>query len=97
LPQRVLRCGSSPRQAFLSCPRTTDPRPAASQLGSTLSVGGPPPRARAFSLRDGTFSGCCSPRETSVGCSCPGGDIRRQIPDGWLPMSDRCLRRYGPD
>jgi hypothetical protein len=73
---------SSARQAFLSRPRTTDPLPAASQLGSTLSVGGPPARTRTFCPRDGplararafcprgdTLSGCCSPREPSTGFS----------------------------
>src|SRR6516225_1826186 len=80
---------SSARQAFLSRPRMTAPREAASQLGPTLSVGGPPARTRTFCprdgplararvlcFRDGTLSGCCSPRETSAGrssCATSGG------------------------
>jgi hypothetical protein len=60
---------SSPRQAFLSRPRTTDPIPAASQLVSIWSVGGPPARARAFCPRGDALSGRCSPREPSAGCS----------------------------
>src|SRR4029077_3490874 len=66
---------SSARQAFLSRPRTTDPIPAATQLGSTLSLGGPPARAPTFCPRDGppardrafcprgdALSGCCHQR-----------------------------------
>ena len=69
---------SSARQASLLRPRMTAPRAAASQLGPTLSVGGPPAPARAFCPRDGPparacafcpCDGCCSRRELSAGRS----------------------------
>src|SRR5580693_6933891 len=81
---------SSARQAFLSRPRTTDPIPAATQLVSTLSVGGPPARARTFCPRDG-------PPARGIGRLFVPRDIGGQILDGWLPMSDRCLRQCGPN
>jgi hypothetical protein len=49
---------SSARQASLLRPRAIAPRPAASQLGPTCSVGGSPPRVRAVCLRDDALEGC---------------------------------------
>jgi hypothetical protein len=82
LPQRILCCGFIAETGFLIPPKNNGPLPAASQLGSTLSVGGPPARTRKFCPRDGpsararefcprgdTLSGCCSPREPPTGFS----------------------------
>src|SRR6516162_10229083 len=89
---------SSARQAFLSRPRMTAPREAASQLGPTLSGGGPPALARTFFPRGDTLSGCGSPREPStgfssratsggrsltVGCLCPMGACGAAAPIGF--------------
>jgi hypothetical protein len=80
---------SSARHASLLRPSITAPRPAASQLGPTCSVGGPPPRVRPACLCDGALEGCrvalgsCSSLRTSggrslrVGCRCPTGACRR--------------------
>src|SRR6516225_6092249 len=94
---------SSPRQAFLSRPRTTDPIAAASQLGSTLSVGGPPVRTRTFCPRDGrlaractffprgdTLSGCGSPREPSTGFSSRATSGGRSLTVGCLCPIGAC-------
>src|SRR6516164_10125805 len=94
---------SSPRQAFLSRPRTTDPIPAATQLGSTLSGGGPPALARTFCPRDGpsalartffprgdTLSGCGSPREPSTGFSSRATSGGRSLTVGCLCPIGAC-------
>jgi hypothetical protein len=101
---------SSPRQAFLSRPRTTDPIPAASQLESTLSVGGPAPGASSHALTSGRNVGG-SPRvlpsrrsalrlllpARAIGRLFIPRDIGGQILDDWLSMSNRRLRRCRPD
>src|SRR5450432_886842 len=84
---------SSARQDSLLRPRTIEPCPAASQLGPTWSVGGPPARPRLV-LR------VCRAGAT-FWLSCVGGrgllfvgNIGGKVIQSWLPMSDRRLR-YG--
>ena len=85
---------SSARQASLLRPRTTPPRPAASQLGPTCSVGGPPPLVRPVRLCDGALE---DRGVALAGCDGAAGkllvlaDIGREIDRGWLPMSERSL------
>src|SRR6516225_1347390 len=94
---------SSARQAFLSRPRITAPREAASQLGPTLSGGGPPALARTFCPREGpsarartffprgdTLSGCGSPREPSTGFSSRATSGGRSLTVGCLCPIGAC-------
>jgi hypothetical protein len=78
---------SSPRQASLLRPRTTAPRPAASQLGPTCSVGGLPPRVRAVCLCKGALEDC---RVAPAGCDVALGGCSSLRTSGGLVVGCRC-------
>jgi hypothetical protein len=91
---------SSARQASLLRPRTTPPRPAASQLGPTCSVGGPPPLVRPVRLCDGALedrgvalAGCDGARESCWSLRTSAG---RSIEVGCRCLSGACRRAGTP-
>jgi hypothetical protein len=67
---------SSARHASLFRPRSTAPRPAASQLGPTCRTGGPPPPPRPCAVRDcdrDGFWGCVCRCVCVCGSGLPSG------------------------
>src|ERR1700722_949510 len=72
---------SSARQASLLRPSTTAPRPAASQLGPTCRVGGPPPPPRPSAVRVcDRDCGWDVVRGGTAGCDCACG---WELPSGF--------------